>query len=98
MAHKLRENHDIQGIQIYDIIALLSQFADDTTIFLSFDSITLNAVIQTLTLIEENTGLKINYYKTSLHRIGSVARSNAKLYTIKNFKWSNDDIEVPYLV
>ena len=72
MAHKIRENTSIKGINVYDVIFLLSQFADDTTLYLSYDAITLNAAIATLTLIEENMGLKVNYDKTSLYRIGSL--------------------------
>ena len=51
-------------IQKYDIIALISQFADDTNFFLSFDQITLNEVIETLKVMETNIGLKVNYDKT----------------------------------
>ena len=38
MAHKLNNNLQIKEIELYeDLIALLSQFADDTTLFLSYD-------------------------------------------------------------
>ena len=87
MAQKLREIFDIKGITVYDITTLLAQFADDTTLFLSYDTISLNAVIDTFKIIEENTGLKINCDKTALYRIGSIANSNAQLYTQKNFTW-----------
>ena len=70
MAHKIKSNSEIQGVQVYDIMALISQFADDTTLFLKYDKITLEAVTKTLQLIETNTGLKVNYDKTSLYRIG----------------------------
>ena len=33
MAHKIRENTSIKGIDIYDVMVLLSQFADNTTFF-----------------------------------------------------------------
>ena len=51
---------------------------------------TLNAVIDTFTLIENQLGLKISYDKTVLYRIGSLANSDARLYTAKEFKWTND--------
>ena len=40
-------------------------------------------------MIENNTGLKVNYEKTSLNRIGSLRDSDAELYTQKNFKWTS---------
>ena len=94
LAHQLKQNENIKGIKIHDVIALISQFADDTTLFLSYDLITLNEVVKTLTVVEQNTGLKINYDKTSFYRIGSLRESNAMLYTSKCFNWCNDVIDV----
>ena len=59
-----------------------------------FDPIAIQAVVETLSLIENNTGLKVNYDKTSLCRIGSLANTDAKICTTKNFSWTNHDIEV----
>ena len=94
LAPKIRENTDIKGINMYDVMALLSQFADDTTLFLSFDSVTLNAAIQMLTVTENNTGLKVNYNKTALYRIGSLANKQARLFTTEEFTWINANIKV----
>ena len=41
-------------------------------------------------LIEIHTGLTINYDKTVIYRLGSLANSNAKLYTSKSFQWTNE--------
>ena len=49
-------------------------------------------MIDTLTYIEINTGLEVSYKKTTLYRIGSIANTNAKLYTKKQLRWSNDVI------
>lgn len=59
-----------------------------------FDVTSLNAVSDTLTCIEENTGLLVNYDKTSIYRIGSIADSHAMLCTTKNFKWTNEPTTV----
>ena len=40
------------------------------------------------------TGLQINYDKTTIYRIGSLKTSNAKFYTKNNVKWSSTAIEV----
>ena len=41
LAQKIKENSNNKGIEIYDFIDLLSQFADDTNLFLSSDDATL---------------------------------------------------------
>ena len=94
VAQKMNNNLQIKGIEMYeDLIALLSQFTDDTTLFLSYNLASLNAVIDTLEVVENNMGLKVNYNKTCLDRTGSLAGSQAKLYTRKKFVWSNKTVE-----
>ena len=93
LAQKIRENSHMKEVEIYDIISVISQFADDTNLFLSFKKATLGAVIDTLDIIQINTGLKVNYDKTKLYRIGSLANSiYAKLYTDKKFTWINEPV------
>ena len=94
MTHKLMENRKIKGIHVNDIRLLISQFADDTILYLNFDLEELNAVIDTFTLIEANLGLKISYDKTTIYRVGSLRGTDARLYTVKNFNWSDGDIEL----
>lgn len=89
-----KNNKQIKGLSIYDMEVLLSQFADDTDLFLSYDKTTFQQVIYTLRKIEINIGLKVNYDKTAIYRIGSIANSNAKIYTTKNFVWTNDPINI----
>ena len=48
MAHLIKQNGNIKGLEIYDLITLISQFADDTMLFLSFDTLTLQSVTETL--------------------------------------------------
>ena len=86
---KLKNTKNIRGIPIGSTEILLSQFADDMDLYLPYDKIVLDAVLDVFTHIEVNTGLKVSYEKTTLYRIGSIANTNAKLYTKKNLKWSN---------
>ena len=44
--------------------------------------------------IEQHTGLKINYEKTTIYRIGSLKNSDVKLYTNKELLWSDGDIDL----
>ena len=92
MANKIRDHPGIKGICINDIEYLISQFADDTDLFLSFEQETLTNVFNVLANIETNTGLKVSYDKTTLYRIGSLAKSDARLITPKGVNWSNDFI------
>ena len=42
----------------------------------------------------KSSGLKINYNKTEILRIGSMKSSNSRLYTAKEGSWSNDSIRI----
>ena len=92
LALRIRQNKEIRGIKIGDTQNLLSQFADDMDLYLPYDRTVINAVINTLTYIENNTGLKVSYDKTTMYRIGSLANTNSKLYTVKKLKWSNEAV------
>ena len=96
MSRRLLENKKIKGIDMKngEIKNLLSQFADDTALYLSYDRISLNETIDTLALIEANIGLSINYDKTLIYRIGSLENSNAKLITKKNLCWSDSSFKL----
>ena len=93
MAHKIKENVNITGIQMGNRNYVISQFADDTLIYIKYEKISLAATIETLAYIETNTGLKISYEKSVVYRIGSIRDSDAQLYTQKQLQWSSGDID-----
>ena len=90
MSIKLKNHKDIHGIKIGDTEILLSQFADDTDLYLPFEKTVINAVLDVLTEVESNIGIKVSYDKTVLYRIGSIANTNAKCYTKRTIKWNNE--------
>ena len=92
LANKLRNNSKIKGIQIGEIEYLISQFADDTDLYLTYDQETISETFKLLSGIETNTGLRVSYEKTTMYRIGTLANSNAKMYTPRKVSWSNDYI------
>ena len=97
LAHLIKNNPLIKGIRVNDNLKnevehVISQFADDTALFLTFSEECICAAIDTLSRIEHNTGLKVSYEKTTVYRIGSLKNSNAKIYTTKELNWSDDDI------
>ena len=76
----IRENEDIQGIVIDGLPFKSNQFADDMNLFSLFEEKSLNSAISTLAFFERNTGLKLNYDKTNVYRIGSLKNSQAKIH------------------
>ena len=94
LAHRIKNNNNIRGIDVNGLKNVISQFADDTVIFLNYEQICLSETMHELTHIEKNTGLKISYDKTTIHRLGSLRKTNAQLYTQNNIKWSDGDIEM----
>ena len=71
LSHVIRENKDIKGIMIGDIESKLSQYADDTTLFLKDDKDTLRCVIDVLRWFDKISGLAINRDKTKVIKIGA---------------------------
>ena len=92
MSHLIQQNKNIKGIPMPHLKNLLSQFADDTSAFLNYDRITIENFTTTLTLVEEQMGLRVSYDKTTLYRVGSLKNSDAKLYTERDFCWDNGPI------
>ena len=85
LTHSITVNH-----RKYD----LSQYADDTDIFSLFNQNGLDQIKYQLNRFEKNSGLKVNYEKTAVYRIGSVRNSDAKLYTTKPLAWNSVGITV----
>ena len=70
MAQKIKEHEGINGIKINDLEHIIEQFADNTQLFLATQQAMCN-IIAVLSLIETNTGLRVNYEKSSIHCIGN---------------------------
>ena len=92
LANSLRNHTDIHGIKIGEIEYLISQFADDTDLYLPYDEKIINSVLTVLHDIRLVTGLTISYDKTVLYRIGSIANINAQCYTKYALSWTNEPI------
>ena len=94
LATNIRKNANIKGITINGTEKKISQFADDTNIFIHFDKNSLQGVTDAFVEFQNNTGLKVNYDKTSIYRIGSIKNTKAMLYTNRTYTWTNNDIEI----
>ena len=85
----IKKNKDIKGIKLADDVeALLSQFADDTSLFLDGTEKCFKACVYCLEEFTELSGLKMNFEKTQIVWIGSTKNSETKFMRDKNFIWN----------
>ena len=89
-AISIRNNTQIKGIDMNEGFSKIEQFADDTFLAFLFDRDSLDEILITFDKFENISGLKVNYDKTEILRIGSLKDSDAKLYTQRNLKWTNN--------
>ena len=75
----LRDNEDIQGINIQNIKNLLNQFADDMDISTLCQEKSLKSIFRELNKFYYQSGFKVSYEKTTIYRIGSLRYSNAQM-------------------
>ena len=91
----LKSNKEIKGIHIDSVLNLLNQFADDLDITSEADENSVKQIFKTFDMVYVQTGLKINYDKTTIYRVGSLRHSCARMYTVTdNIKWTNESINV----
>ena len=90
----LRNDESVKGININNKSFLLSQYADDTQIFLDGSESSLRSTLHILRIFYEISGLKINTEKTKALWIGSMSRSNIKLCHEYNLDWDQGPIKI----
>jgi len=91
MGIAIRNNPEIKGIKIGDTEHKLTQFADDTTLFLDDDEDSLNEVKNLFKWFHTLSGLKINYDKTNLVWIGSMKESDRRFCRENDLVWTHKD-------
>ena len=94
LALSIRDNQEIEGITIKDIRNLLNQFADDMDVFSINKEGSIKAILKELENFYFQSGFMVSYDKTTLYRIGSLRHSDARMYNIDQFQWTNEDITV----
>ena len=83
----IRKNKDIKGIKINDIEVLLSQFADDTSLYLDGSKKSFMESIRSLQYFSTISGLQMNMDKTQVIWIGSRKNSQIRYMPEFNFVW-----------
>ena len=94
LAIEIRSNPEIEGFYVKEILNMLNQYADDMSACLEDNENALNALLRTLKVFYNNSGLQMSYDKTTIHRLGSIKKSDAKYYTASNISWTNDRVKV----
>ena len=75
----LRANSKIKPITVHSIKCLLKQFCDDMCITIKADYDSLLELERSFDTIAAQSGLKINYSKTEILRIGSLRNTDFKI-------------------
>ena len=83
-----RIDTNIKGINIHDIIYLISQYADDTSFLLDGSKQSLEATLNLLQFFAQISGLRINIDKTKVIWIGRQKNNNRKYCRQYNLEWN----------
>ena len=94
IARELRSDQDIVKIVIEELEYLLNQYADDMNIASLYDQENIQRIFAQLERFRTCTGFTLSYEKTSIYRMGSLYKSNAKLITQSDVSWTNDPITI----
>ena len=90
----IRNNISIKGITIENVEHKLTQFADDTTLFLDGTKESLQAALNTLEIFGSFSGLKMNVEKTKVIWIGRRNNSNEKLKISTKLSWGGNSFSL----
>ena len=85
----LRECEDVKGIKVHDIEMLVSQYADDTTLFLDEDLKSFNCAVKILKWSEKRSGLAINNNKTKVVKLGATRGRSIPWQGKFGFEWTS---------
>ena len=94
LALLLKNDRNIEGIPVDDIMNLLGQYADDADIYLIKSQKALDSVFLVLERFKSMSGFTLNYDKTALLRIGSLKNTDSTLLTKQTVAWTNEPINV----
>ena len=94
LTRMIKNKREIRGIQINDIEYRITQYADDTKIFLDGTETSLRATLCVFNLFYEISGLKVNLEKTRAIWLGPMAGSSTKLCSDHYLNWTQGTFKV----
>ena len=94
LGQMLRNNKNLKGININNREFLLSQYADDTQVFLNDSEKSLREALLILDTFYKMSGLKINVKKTKAIWIGSLSHSENRLCQRYKLDWTQGPFKI----
>ena len=92
LACALKFDPNINGINIDESEFLIIQYADDTTLLLDDNEVSLNSALNLINAFSEISGLKVNFEKTQAVWIGAKRGCVEEIKTEKPLLWSKNGI------
>ena len=89
LAIKMRQNSKIKGIKNHNTEFKISQYSDDTSIFLDGSSDAVNCTLIELDKFANVSGLKINFDKTQVVWFGSKKQSTSAIKSKWKLAWGS---------
>ena len=90
----IRQNQDIKGLTLNNMIVKLGQFADDLWTVSKASGPQINEILIELIHFAKFSRLHVNPEKCAILRIGPWYNSDAKYYTLKRLFWSPGPIKI----
>ena len=94
LAQEIRNYTKIEGIKIGRKEFKIKQYADDTQIFIQYSSNSLTELVNTSVEYSNICGLKINFDKIEVMRIGSIKHSSCIIETQPMLKWTKNQVKI----
>lgn len=95
LAMKIKQNENIHGIEIQGHPPKkLDMFADDIWNIIKFEEDSFEELLYEYQDFADFSGLKINYDKTEIMRLGSIKFTNAQFYSRFPLIWSDGPVKV----
>lgn len=94
LAIKVRSSEAIEGLKIGAIESKISMYADDTCFLISPKHSCLHNLLELLETFSTYSGLKLNYEKCKVLRIGSLKRTHFKIQTNLPIDWTDGPVNI----
>ena len=96
LSMNIKRNNKIKGIPIPGLHEkeVVSQYVDDMHLTSLYDQESLQEIINELNDFYKNTGLRVNYQKSVIYRIGALRNTNKTLNVSEKFRWADSKINI----
>ena len=94
LSEAIRLNKDIEGITVFEKEHKVSQYADDTTLFIKPTEKSIRACMVTLKEFEQISGLKVNKEKTKVIKIGGWGDNRTILCKDLKLEWTQEFVSL----